>query len=94
MANQQQSVIVAGPSREELFDALRLRHEKRQVTFTTARPDQIFKATVDRIGVEDGSGDNWLISLQVRDTHLGSVYLHGFYNTVRRDGWLRPTKKS
>ncbi|MEQ1499770.1 MAG: hypothetical protein ABL917_00135 [Parcubacteria group bacterium] len=36
MTNTAQRELVAGPSREELFDALRLRHEGRKVTFTVA----------------------------------------------------------
>lgn len=36
MAHPAQRELVAGPSREELFDALRLRHEGRKVTFTVA----------------------------------------------------------
>ena len=36
MTDTSQREIVAGPSREELFDALRLRHEGRMVTFTVA----------------------------------------------------------
>ena len=38
MATQQtQYPIIAGPSREELFDALRLRHEGRKITMTVSK---------------------------------------------------------
>ena len=103
MANQQHFKIIAGPSREDLFDALRLRHEGRTVTLTvdnwvetvggprgclTIKLPLTFRATVESIGVEDGSGDSWLLTLVNSDRKLGSGYVWGYFNTVRREGWL------
>mgnify|MGYP001353434555 FL=1 len=100
MTNTAQRQITAGPSREELFDALRLRHESRTVTMTvenTVRTagdphkslmmklPRTFQVTVDSIGVEDGSGNNWLLTLSNKDGRF-----EGYFNTTRREGWLRP----
>ena len=98
-----QRQIVAGPSREELFDALRLRHEGREVTFTVAPQTQVpasarfkpvnlaFSVQVNELGIEDGSGNNWLFKLYDRYAVLGSMYLEGYINVTRREGWVRPT---
>lgn len=103
MANQHQYQIVGGPSREELFDALRLRHEGRTVTLTvdnsveavggpreslTTKHPLILRVTVESIGVEDGSGNSWLLTLVDSDRKLGSGYVWGYFNTTRREGWL------
>ncbi len=99
MTNTAQRQITAGPSREELFDALRLRHESRTVTMTVENTVRWagdphkrticriynFQVTVDSIGVEDGSGNNWLLTLSNKDGRF-----EGYFNTTRREGWLRP----
>lgn len=98
--------IVAGPSREELFDALRLRHEGRRVAFTVAPThitgrtlaggrkfvpgNLVFYVQVNELGIEDGSGDRWLFRLYDRDANLGCRELHGYMCTTRREGWLKP----
>lgn len=68
-ANQRE--IVEGPSREELFDALRLRNEGRKVSLTISRQtkpgspfkllDETFDVFVNGISVEDASGHKWLL---------------------------------
>lgn len=97
--------ILSGPSREDLFDALRLRHEGKQVTFTVAPETQppanarvkfhdlTFKAQVNQLGIEDGSGNNWVFKLYDRHGVLGSQYLEGYMNTTRRTGWVRPATR-
>jgi hypothetical protein len=107
MADRKQFPIVMGPSREELFDALRLRHEGREVTITASKgyglpaspPKKGISAlavltldnlTVDSIGIEDGSGDNWILRLRDPNNKTGSKYLEGYFNTVKRTGWVRP----
>lgn len=90
--------ITAGPSREQLFDALRLRHEGRTVEFTIEiEPDgpEIagsyfqFAAQVNNLGVEDGSGNRWLFELQNKDLFLKCQKLAGYIDTTRRTGWLK-----
>ena len=94
--------IVAGPSLDELFDALRFGHEGRQVTLTVSpetpasansKPDNLdFKAHVTQLSPEDGSGNNWLFRLTDQHAVLGSQYLEGYINVIRREGWVRATK--
>jgi hypothetical protein len=100
--------IVAGPSREELFDALRLRHEGRRVTFTLAPShitgrtlaegrkfvpgNMVFSVQVNELGIEDGSGNRWLFRLYDRYGVLGSCELQGYMDTTRRGGWLKPAE--
>ena len=99
MTNQHQ--ITAGPSREELFDALRLRHEGRKVSFTATKNSQwpnprfkvlgeteTFDVSIDSIGVEDGSGNNWLLTISDKTERF-----EGYFNTTRREGWLKPMTK-
>ena len=106
MTSTSQRELVAGPSREELFDALRLRHEGRKVTFTLA-PQNItgrtlaegrkfvpgnlaFHVQVNEVGIEDGSGNNWLFKLYDEHAVLGTMYLEGYINITTRKGWVRP----
>lgn len=98
--------VVAGPSREELFDALRLRHEGRKVAFTVA-PSHItdrvlpggrkfvpgnlmFHVGVGMLRPESGDGNNWLFELGDEHKSLGSTKLHGYINTTTRQGWVEP----
>jgi hypothetical protein len=98
----QQCRVVAGPSREELFDALRLRHEDRRLHFTLGSDgrelglnqrlsidkDRRIVVLVNSIGIEDGSGNRWL--LRVILIGLGSIYLTGYFDTATRTGYLQP----
>jgi hypothetical protein len=100
--NQEKIAIISGPSREELFDALRLRHEDRQVCFTIESPNskictkEIFNVKVDGIAIEDGSGNNWLLSLSnPRDCHKAPKITTAmppkfevYFNTTRRKGMI------
>lgn len=102
MTNQQQYVIIAGPSREDLFDALRLRHEDRKVSFTVTftpqqldsrinMPNKTFDVFVNGISIEDGSGASWLLNLyEPNGNALGWKYLNGYFNTTTRNGWIKP----
>ena len=92
--------LVGGPSREELFDALRLGHEGRKTYFTIAPrkdlPDNPrfrvgpLKISVRVTGVseEDGSGNNWLFKLYDEHSQFGTNSLHGYINTTTRQGWV------
>lgn len=59
--------IVHGPSKEELFDSLRLLREKRFVEFVckgeiVGRACKITRACrITGIKAEDGSGESWLL---------------------------------
>lgn len=82
---QKQIKINAGPSREELFDALRLRHEGRKVMFTVTSSSEKMEAVIDSIGVESGCGESWLL-----ETNYKGVRLEGWYHSKRREGFFRP----
>ena len=88
-----QWTIIGGPSREELFDALRLHHEEREVTFTVTPNcnvgNLVLRVRVEELGVEDGSGNNWLFKVYDRQSILGSMSLHGYINTRTREGWIQ-----
>jgi len=96
----QRREINSGPSREELFDALRLRHEGRAIPFTVSPPKQrpgsrirvlneTFNVQVNSVGIEDGSGNCWLLTLDDYHEILGSSCLSAYYNTRTRTGWVQ-----
>ena len=94
--------IIAGPSREELFDCLRLRHEGRLATFTASLPPPIisqseharvinrtFDSMVDSITRKfTRHGGAWIIKLTDLEASLGSTHLEGYYDTRTRNGVL------
>lgn len=105
MANNQMRNIVAGPSREELFDALKYRHLGFKITVTVTptlevrqlpahtrvqMKDFTFEAQVDGLGIEDGSGNSWLFKLYDPARTLGVERWSGYINTTRRTGTLTP----
>lgn len=74
--NLEKCQIIDGPSREELFDALRLRNEHRKVTFTVLQRGnqgnpsisgrQIrLLAAINEITAEDGSGHSWCLKVRI-----------------------------
>jgi hypothetical protein len=83
--------ITAGPSREEIFDALRLHGEVRKVTFTIQGALRL-EALVHAISIGDPSETDreWQIELYEAELTFGVKRLKCFYNTTRREGWLRP----
>jgi hypothetical protein len=84
MNAQKNITIHAGPSREELFDALRLRHESRLVEFTVTDRKDKMRAVIDSIGVESGDGESWILEVSYR-----GVRLEGYYHSKRREGVFR-----
>ncbi len=94
--------IEDGPSREVLFDALRLFNEQRRVEFTVLGPDPFNRpglrgtpytlvTQVNGIQAEDGSGQNWILTVyflgvpkQLQPTHLGPYTV--YFNDQRRKG--------
>jgi hypothetical protein len=84
-------LITNGPSREQLFDALRLYPEGRTVILTVSNPDPnrgsaVFHVQVQSIGINDGSGERWFLKLYDPDKRFGSRYLHAHYHTNHRKG--------
>jgi hypothetical protein len=59
--------ITGGPSREELFDGLRLFAESREVPFLIVNNGRQVTLTgiIQSIQAEDGSGQSWNISMNV-----------------------------
>ena len=103
MTTNENREIIAGPSREDMFDALRLYEERRYVSFTVVKADAAqgisqrfrvegltFGVRVRSIRTEDGSGESWLLSLHDKDGVFGSHYLDAHFNTTTRQGWIRP----
>jgi len=93
----EKAVIIEGPSREELFDALRLRDECRQVTFTVVNRDgreNKLSTWVNGISAESGSGHCWELRLCDPKSSLGGGYFRAFLDTKTRQGWLRPENSS
>lgn len=99
-SNENRFEIIAGPSREDLFDGLRLRHESRLVLFSilsghhsNALYNKSLQLQVNGIAVEDGSGHKWLIELHDPTKTFGSSKLHGYFDTNTRKGWVEPILK-
>jgi hypothetical protein len=80
--------VTAGPSREQLFDSLRLPLMKLAEPFTVMGGLR-FEAYVRRIEVEIPNGEEWGIRLMARSHVMGCIGLSGTYNTKKREGELR-----
>ena len=86
--------IIKGPTREELFDALRLSGERRQVTFTCVGLDRrIFKRVLSVSGIRRSTAnpttddESWVTSLlDTQETPHTSF--EGPYSSKTRRGWL------
>ena len=92
--------ILGGPGTEELFDALKLRHQSKTVKFTlTAKPgvphsptkrlisrDSVIETSIESIGIEDGSGKSWLISATARFGEDRNIRYSIWFNTYSRRG--------
>lgn len=76
-------LIVNGPSREEIFDCLRLFPERRTVKFQLVDSEgPVLETHVVGIEPEDGSGHNWCLRVGFRGYHAMDIY----YNDTRRAG--------
>lgn len=99
--------IVDGPSREELFDSLRLHNlretlvvfvlQHKQLRGTMIEPTAI-EARVMSISPEDGSTNRWLVELRVvrilnSDTESTSSTLPIYFDTQRRKGQILPPRR-
>lgn len=91
--------ITHGPSREELFDALRLFNEFRKVEFTLesrVRPASTRKvpevkreAQILSLAAGDGSGNNWIFTATFKNFKGEYVTREGFFNTKDRKGFVK-----
>lgn len=99
--------IIKGPSREELFDDLRLYDERRLVTFELVPSHPNFhnwrvwlRAQVVEIEAEDGSGHSWLLGVYFQDAPQQNIKLSAsgriklYYNDRTRKGQIIKTQAS
>lgn len=80
--------VLSGPSREELFDSLRLYDEHREVEFVMRSPEKVkYKAKFQMISLEaeDGSGQSWIFSCV---SSFDRSKYSGWYNSRTRAGHL------
>lgn len=85
-------VIVEGPSKFDLMLAL-FDGNGRTVTFRTSF-DDVLRARIHSVGIEDGSEESWLISGSYPWLDGATCLFEGYYSTRRRTGYLKPVKKS
>ncbi len=94
--------ITSGPSREELFDALRLFNEGRKASIEIDNNGKKMKAEViiHTIGAEDGSGQSWNLSFSIKESFIKVPYpinlnsqvsipytrVNAYYSTKNRRG--------
>ncbi len=81
--------VVNGPSREALFDALRLRTANNPVTvlFQLEKYGSI-PLSIIGIGSEAGTGEHWTIKTYNPAANYGRRKAKGYYNTTTRKGRL------
>jgi hypothetical protein len=83
--------IYAGPSREDLFDALRLANEGRQVTFMIrddfGNPVNL-KCSISMLELEDGSGKRFLLKFSTKINNRIVASKSAYFSTETRQGWL------
>lgn len=92
MAEKSDITFTGGPSREDLFDALRLRHEMRVVKFTinctgerVGEKGTTEEFMVNSITTVGGDGNTWLLNLTlVRTRGTRDCY----FDTNTRKGWV------
>jgi hypothetical protein len=95
--------IINGPSREELFDGLRLFNEKRLIPllFKKHEKEKYSAVIINSIEAEDGSGDSWNITFYINNNHLTDSFFskpsekpeHGVYaKKINFDGFRELVK--
>ncbi len=92
------SEIVSGPSRDELVESLRSWNDGRPAFIqfwvkVRYAPDKIrdhaVRAEIKKIGPQDGSYQVWRILLHTPGSSIGSKYLDGYYDSLKRTGRVR-----
>lgn len=92
MTKVEQLRVMDGPSREELFDALRLRHEQRTIVFKLKHPGapgvlRPMSAIIIGITAESDNGHYWNVTgTFVTPGHIAPFDM--FYRTNDRNGIL------
>jgi hypothetical protein len=68
--------ITNGPSREELFDGLRLFSEKRPTPFQAVKngKEKYFAVFIHSVEAEDGSGQSWNLVFSVNSRYLSDEF--------------------
>ncbi len=99
--------IIDGPSREELFDSLRLHNlcetlvvfalQPRRLRGTMIKPT-VVEARVMSISPDDGSTNSWLVELRIvrilnSDAELTNLALRVYFDTQRRKGQILPPRQ-
>ena len=86
--------IVSGPSREEMFDSLRLFKKKMPVEISyrgeNNRVEKI-KVQINQIAAEDGSGDSWICRGYNSEAiaTCNHSYIEFHFHTQTRKGWIK-----
>lgn len=101
MATTQMFQIVSGPSREELFDCLRLRHEGRTIRIRVVnmydqnKPRRFIEVdmVIDGISIEGDSGNSWFIEFYDSKKLLGGEHFIGFLSTKTRAGHIKAGRR-
>lgn len=90
MASSKHSSIIAGPSREQLFDALRLHAEGRKTSFTLIIGEHgswPWSASILSIEAEGVTGDDWIIEASI-SLDSKTQLVSGRYSTSTRKGYF------
>jgi hypothetical protein len=68
--------ITNGPSREELFDGLRLFAEKRLIAFSIKKDEteKYVAVIINSIEAEDGSGHSWNLTFSINELCLSETF--------------------
>lgn len=68
--------ITNGPSREELFDGLRLLSEKRLIPFclTQDEKEKYAAVLISSIEAEDGSGQSWNLTFSISERFVSDSF--------------------
>ncbi len=82
-------VIVDGPSKFDLMLAL-FDTGGRTVAFRMKSDDTV-QARIYSVGIEDGSGESWLITGSYKRLDNTTCNFSGYYTTRRRTGYIKDT---
>ncbi len=76
--------ISNGPSREELFDGLRLYFQQRLVPFLVTKDgmEKYYAVIINSIEAEDGSGQSWNLTFSVNSKFLSDQF---FEEALKRE---------
>lgn len=95
----EQNSIVGGPSKFDLMIAFfdKIGEHRRPVKLKIGGPDYItiieVPVVINTLTWEDGSGNNWYFEGYASDGPFQGLNLVGYFNSNRREGWIRPDEK-